>query len=244
MSESTHVLDVLPAYALGSLEADEARRVEEHLSSCLICRNESGALQAVAEHLSLSAPLAEPPSDLKERLMQRVHAARPKRPEREHAPQPVRARPVWQRLLPVWGVASLCFILLLAGSSLVLWQRLNHLEFMTAAGMRAVPLSPPDAESGATGFVLISADGDNGALVVDGLPPLGDDQEYQLWLIRDGNRTSGAIFSTDEKSYGGTRIRAPLSLLEYSAVGITIEPAGGSPQPTGKQVLRGSLANP
>lgn len=244
MSESNHVLDVLPAYALGSLDADEARRVEEHLSSCLICRNEAGALLAVVEQLSFSAPVADPSADLQSRLMQRVHATRRERPERVPAPQPVRVRPFWQRLLPVWGVASLCFILLLAGSSLVLWQRLNQLEFMTAGGMRAVPLSPPEADSSATGFVLISADGDDGALVVDGLPPLGEDQEYQLWLIRDGQRTSGAVFSTDENSYGGTRIRAPLSLLEYAAVGITIEPAGGSPQPTGKQVLRGSLLNP
>ena len=97
---------------------------------------------------------------------------------------------------------------------------------------------------GATGFVLISANGDDGALIVDGLPPLGEDQEYQLWLIRDGERTSGAVFSTDERSYAGMRIRAPRSLLEYSAVGITIEPAGGSAYPTGAQVLRGTLRTP
>jgi anti-sigma-K factor RskA len=79
---------------------------------------------------------------------------------------------------------------------------------------------------------------------VDGLPSLDEEHEYQLWLIRDGERTSGAIFSTDENSYGGTRIRAPLSLLEYSSVGITIEPAGGSQQPTGERVLGGPLVLP
>jgi anti-sigma-K factor RskA len=110
--------------------------------------------------------------------------------------------------------------------------------------MRAVPLSATDAAPQATGFVLISTDGADGALVVDGLPPLGESQQYQLWLIRNGQRTSGAVFSTDENAYGGTRIRAPRSLLEYSAVGISIEPAGGSPQPTGKQVLAGLLPNP
>jgi anti-sigma-K factor RskA len=52
------------------------------------------------------------------------------------------------------------------------------------------------------------------------------------------------VFSTDEKSYGGTRIRAPRSLLDYSEVGITIEPAGGSPQPTGPRVLGGPLVMP
>ena len=242
-ADATHVLELLPAYVLGSLDSDEASRVHEHLLSCWICRNESNAFQAVAGQLSLSAPVASPSPNLRERLMQRVHDARPREHERT-LPKRV-SRPFWERLLPVWGLASLCLILALAGSSFLLWQRVNHLEFMTApGGMMAVPLTATDDSSSATGFVIISADGDNGALVVDGLPPLGESQQYQLWLIRDGQRTSGAVFSTDEHSYGGTRIRAPRSLLDYSAVGITIEPAGGSPQPTGMQVLRGMLIRP
>jgi anti-sigma-K factor RskA len=240
MSEEVHVLDLLPAYAIGSLDADEASRVQEHLLSCLLCRNESRALEAVAGQLSLAAPLAVPSPDLKERLMQRVQAANPRRREAQREP----SRPFWERLLPAWGIASLFLILALAGFNFILWQRVSQMEFRSAGGMRAVPLRPADAASTATGFVLISADGEDGALVVDGLPSLSEDQQYQLWLVRDGKRISGAVFSTDENSYGGTRIRAPLSLLEYSSVGITIEPFGGSSQPTGRQVLAGPLHNP
>jgi anti-sigma-K factor RskA len=236
-----HVLDSLPAYALSSLEAEEVRRVEEHLASCWICRNESNSFQTVAEQLSFAAPPAAPSPDLKERLMQRVNATRPA----QHARVQSVKRPWLERLLPAWGLASLCLLIGLAGSNLFLWQRLNQLPIgTTSLGMRAVPLSAPLAGSSATGFVLISADGEDGALIVDGLPPLEAGKEYQLWLIRDGQRTSGAVFSTDENSYGGTRIRAPRSLLDYSAVGITIEPGGGSPQPTGTKVLGGPLFNP
>jgi anti-sigma-K factor RskA len=236
-----HVLDSLPAYAIGSLDGDEVRRVEEHLSSCWICRDESNSFQTVADELSFAAPPAVPSPDLKERLMQRVQAARP----RERPPEQASKRPWLPRLLPVWGLASLCLLIGLAGSNLVLWQRLNQLQVgTTSLGMRAVPLSAPVTGSTATGFVLISADGEDGALIVDGLPPLEGDQEYQLWLIRDGQRTSGAVFSTDENNYGGMRIRAPRSLLDYSAVGITVEPKGGSQQPTGTQVLGGPLFNP
>ena len=251
MSDDTHVLDSLPVYALGSLDIDEATHVEKHLLSCLICRNESIAFQAVAEQLSFAAPMAVPSSGLKDRLMQRVQAAHPGQPVVQ-APR----RPWLERLLPVWGLASLGLILLLGILNLSLWQRLNQLELVhTAAlrratlatapgGMRAISLNATDQAPGATGFVVVGADGRNGAVVVDGLPPLDESLEYQLWLIRDGQRTSGAVFSTDEKNYGGTRIRASDSLLEYSAVGITIEPAGGSPQPTGAQVLGGPLFNP
>lgn len=238
MSEEMHVFDSLPAYAIGSLDAEEARRVEEHLLSCLICRNESSTYRTVADQLSLLAPAAAPSPDLRDRLMQRVRSTR----SEQHAPQTPK-RPWLERLLPAWGLASLCLIALLAGFNVLLWQRLNQLEDYTApGGMRAAPLSATVVGSAATGFVLISADGDDGALVVDGLPPLGDAQQYQLWLIRDGQKTSGAVFSTDEKAYGGTRIRAPGSLLEYSAVEITIEPTGGSSQPTGENVLSGPLS--
>ena len=241
MSKETHVLDLLPAYALGSLDSDEAGRVEEHLSSCLICRNESSAFQAAVDQLSFAAPDAVPSPDLRDRLMQRVQATRPQ----PRAPVQVPAHSWLERLLPVWSLASLLLVVILAGSNLFLWQRFNRLEVATSpGGMRAVPLTASDPASRATGYVLISADGDSGALVVDGLPPLSEDQQYQLWLIRDGQRTSGAVFSTDEKNYGGTRIRAPRPLTDYSSVGITIEPSGGSPQPTGPRVLGGPLLKP
>jgi anti-sigma-K factor RskA len=241
MSDNAHVLDLLPTYAMGGLDAEEARRVEEHLLSCWLCRAESADFQDVLGQLSLAVPAALPPADLKDRLLQRVQTARPQQP----IPVQRSERSWLERLLPVWGLTSFALIIVLGIFNLSLWQRLNHLEFLTSpGGMRAVPLSSPDAASRATGFVLISADGDDGALVVDGLPPLGESQQYQVWLIQNGQRTSGAVFSTDEKSYGGTQIKVSGSLLEYSAVGITIEPSGGSLQPTGAKVLGGQLFNP
>ena len=124
-----HVLDSLPAYAIGSLDADEARRVEEHLSSCWICRDESNSFRTVAEQLSFAAPIAAPSPDLKERLMQRVRTA----PAEQRVPAQTAKRPWLERLLPVWGLASLCLLIGLAGSNLVLWQRLNQLQVGTTS---------------------------------------------------------------------------------------------------------------
>ena len=242
MFDDTHVLDLLPAYALGILDADEADHVEKHLQSCWICRAESSTFQDVAEQLSFAAPAAAPSPGLKDRLLQR---AQPTVHPPQRVPAEATSRPLLERFLPAWGLASLGLILALAAFNVLLWQRLNQLEFITSpGGMRAIPLSAVDATSGATGFIIVSANGDNGALVVDGLPPLDADRQYQLWLIRDGARTSGAVFSTDEENYGGTRVRVAGSLLEYSAVDITIEPTGGSSRPTGIAVLGGSLFNP
>jgi anti-sigma-K factor RskA len=147
--------------------------------------------------------------------------------------------------VPAWGWASLGLILVLFVSNLALWLRLQRLETITApGGMRAVALVAAPALPEATGFVLIGADGRNGALVVDRLPPLPEGQEYQVWLRHAGQETSGGVFSTDESGYRGLRLEAPLSLYEYSDLGITVEPAGGSLQPTGALVLGGPLFNP
>ena len=241
MSGETHVLDLLPTYALGSLEAAEANEVESHLLSCLICREKLDDWQGIAAQLSFAISPANPAVDLKDRLMQRVQTTR----SGQRIPARASRRPWRARLLPMWGFVSLGLILTLVVINLALWQRLNHLEFMTApGGMWAIPLSGTDEAPGATGFLVIGVDGRNGALVVDRLPPLREGQQYQLWLIRDDRTISGAVFSTDEESYGGTRIEVNESLLAYSAVNVTIEPSGGSLQPTGAKVLGGLLLAP
>jgi len=237
MEEDIHVLESLPAYALGCLDEDEARLVAEHLASCHLCRTELGRFQAITNQLALAAPDVLPSSDLKTRLMERIQSLNQTRP------QPAR----WLlpgRLLPVGVIVGLLLIVTLAVSNLLLWQRLNNLEVLSGPlGMRAIALQNTNAASDASGFIIISADGENGVLVVDELPRLEPQREYQLWLVRDGDNTSGAVFSVDESGYRGVRIEAPETLLEYSAVRITIEPAGGSAGPTGEQVLGGSLSD-
>jgi len=240
MSQANHVVDSLPAYALGSLEAEEARLVSEHLSGCYRCRTELQAFERVAGQLSLAVPEARPSGELKPRLMERIHGLSQTRPQSQSA----RWR-VPPRLLPVGAIAALVLIIALAISNLFLWQRLNHLEVLAGPlGMRAIALKNTEAAPGASGFVVISEDGENGVLVVDELPILDAQREYQLWLVGEERSTSAAVFSVDENGYRGVRIVAPQSLLLYSGVYITIEPAGGSTSPTGEQVLDGSLFNP
>jgi anti-sigma-K factor RskA len=90
-------------------------------------------------------------------------------------------------------------------------------------------------------MLVISRDGEHGTLVVDKLPPLDEHQQYQLWLIDDGTRTSGGVFSVKEDGYASLWVGAPKALGSYKRFGITIEPEGGSPEPTGIRVLAGDL---
>ena len=76
-------------------------------------------------------------------------------------------------------------------------------------------------------------------LYVYDLPPLPAGQTYQLWVIVDGTPLSAGTF--DVEADGSARYDAdPIPALEPSqtvAVAVTVEPAGGVPQPTGAMAL-------
>ena len=243
MTEETHVLELLPAYALDGLDEAEKRHVDEHLTGCFLCRTELRAYQDVTGQLAFLAPEAFPAADLQSRLPDRIQRLKPTRPTSAY--QQSSRSPLIARLTPVGAIMGLILIVALALSNLLLWQRLNHLDVLAGPlGMRAVTLQNTQAAPQASAFVIISSDGENGVLVVDELPELEPEREYQLWLVRGQETISGAVFSVDETGYRGLRIEAPESLLNYSAVRVTIEPAGGSIQPAGDEVLNGSLFNP
>ena len=239
-----HVLDLLPAYALDCLDEDETIHVAEHLAACSTCQAELLAYQATVAQLALAAPDAAPPLTLKEQLMDRT--------------QPVGQLPDvrspqlswWQslgmlmrRTTPAWGVVGLVLIVALAVGNLWLWQRVNQLEqrLPPAGVMHTIALSGTQAAPAATGLIVISLDGHHGTLVVDRLPELDEAQQYQLWLIKDGQRDNGGVFSVSHEGYGSVWLDSPQPLADYSAFGVTIEPAGGSSGPTGEKVLGGSL---
>jgi anti-sigma-K factor RskA len=58
-----------------------------------------------------------------------------------------------------------------------------------------------------------------------------------LWLIQDGERTDGGVFSVNPEGYGSLWVEVPQSLSSFTAFGVSIEPSGGSPGPTGDKVL-------
>ena len=93
----------------------------------------------------------------------------------------------------------------------------------------------------ARGMIIVSQSGTRALLLVVDLPPLPADRVYQVWLIKHGRRYSAGWFTVDSTGYGQTVIIPVAPLGEFEAAGITIEPAGGSNDPTGVSVLKGDL---
>jgi len=238
MSDELHVTDLLPAFALDILTEEETAQVGEHLATCRVCQAELRAYQKVADELPLALTPTAPPPKLKDQLMRDIHSRQ----------QPVKAssRPApWQPLLgllkrsaPAWGLA---LIVLLALGNWLLWNRLNQVNSRNPTPLRVVALLNTKDAPLARGTLIISQDGGYGTLVVDNLLVLGEDHQYQLWLIHDGKRDSGGVFSVNSDGYASLQIDAPQPLIQYQAIGITVEPAGGSPGPTGVKVLGGNF---
>jgi anti-sigma-K factor RskA len=230
MNETMHqeIIDLIPAYALGILEPDEAARVSNHLETCSSCQEELAAYEVVTDSLATAVPISTPPPALKDRLMSQTTATAvsPQPPQRESWADRLTAFLQGPRWRPVLAVAVLVLII---GALFFWWQNQN-------APVAEFTLTPTETAPGAEGLISVAANGE-ATLTITNLPPLTSEEQYQLWLIQDGQRDSGAIFSVAADGSAEVTIDAKRPLTEYGAFGITIEPAGGSPGPTGDRVL-------
>ena len=94
---------------------------------------------------------------------------------------------------------------------------------------------PSGAHPAASGTV--TSDPDSGALTlaVANLPPPETGTTYQAWLIVGGAPVSAGTFEVDAAGRGLHQIAATAG--SFDAVGVSLEPAGGSDQPTADQII-------
>ena len=84
--------------------------------------------------------------------------------------------------------------------------------------------------------------GSNTAILrAQNFPILEEGKEYQLWLISGDKRTSGGLFTVDDYGCATIVFHPDAALDDFDGMGITPEPAGGSPGPTAPPVVRAQL---
>ena len=241
------IQQLLGAYVLGALEPDERRALEAHLQGCTECQNELAEYQQVSEGLLHVARPNPPDAGLRARLAKRIG-----RPDGVVTSQ--LRRPSLGRALP-FAIGGLGVLLLAVNAGLFfetrkLARRGEELLAQQQASQTALALaSYPDSRT-----TLVHQETIRGTFVYEpnspvavlnawGLPPLPRDQTYQLWLVNsDGTRSSGALFTPDEsQAFVSILVRSSIPLGEVLGFGVTIEPGGGSPEPTGRRVLGADL---
>lgn len=104
------------------------------------------------------------------------------------------------------------------------------------ANSQRISVPGTEAQPEASAGLFIRPETGELLLVISQLEPLTDDQIYQLWLIEDQPMSAGLIQITPEGT-GIFEIDVALENIDFNAFGVSIEPAGGSEQPTGDIVL-------
>jgi len=240
-----HVKDLIPAYVLGCLDQDEAKAVQLHILDCLICQQEVKKFQLVVDQLPYAVRSCDPPDNLRENIL--LAADKASRQNHFNRSRHSWYHKIWgARIAIAWvGAATLIFFLIV--TNLIQFQQIQQLEksldsaVSRAGNFQYVRLVGTPSTPQANGLLIISPNNLTATLIVDGLQPLPDRQDYQLWLIRDGKRDNGGVFNVIPTGYGVLLINSPKPINEYQAFGITVEPKGGSPGPTGDKVLGGNF---
>lgn len=250
-ASSTEELEELAsAFALEALELEQREDYPRHLQGCDVCRGLVGSFQTFAGLLPEALEDVAASPGLKDRILSQ---ARQVGTEPEHATRGLRGWQwtSWLTSKPVRVSAAL--FLLVAG--LVAWNislqltsnadgeltaKQRNLIEAIRGGAALFELSGTEIAPDAGARLFQTPDGITVFLLVRNLPPLLQDQEYEVWSITDDVATSVGTFAL------ASVLEQPVTLAaDFSgagAIGISIEQKGGSPtgKPEGPIVLLGT----
>ncbi|MFE2283996.1 anti-sigma factor domain-containing protein [Streptomyces sp. NPDC059443] len=230
------------AYALDALGREEHEAFSRHLAHCAPCSGDVAGFSATAGRLAAAVAVAPPPH-LKTAVLTRIGTVRRLPPDVGVR----RAAGFLDRLPRKAGAfvvaASLAGAALFGGAAL--WQSgradqaRQEARGLTARSqeLRAV-VTAPDARTvhgrtsgGAAATVITSPARDKAVFLTDRLPAAGAGKTYQLWLADHGRMRPAGFLTGD----GAAVLDGGLGAA--TAVGLTLEPAGGSPQPTTRPLV-------
>jgi len=253
--------DLLPFYALEALTPEERKRLEGALEREPGLRQELEALSATAAALPYAPAPTGPALAVRARLMQRVHGQVAEAAGRRAGwgRVPAERQHGWLRA-PAFGAAGL----LLAAIALVLvaltrgelaqvraqnaalsqelLQQQQLLAAMADPRLEPLTIGGTEAQPDARGRLFADPQGLSGVLLVSGLAPLEPGQTYQVWLIRGELPTGVGLLVVSPTGEGAAVLQAPQTIASYAALGVSLEPLGGSLAPTGPIVLLQELS--
>ncbi|MGW2715162.1 anti-sigma factor [Streptomyces sp. NPDC001356] len=231
------------AYAVHALDAEERAAFESHLAVCDACRQEVAEFAATAGRLALASTVRARPA-MREEVLRRVTTVR-QVPPGAAPPERVRRGAQRRRGLARWALAAgVAAAAAFGGTAVWQYERAQDASHEAAQEQRRVEdlagvLAAPDAKSrsakvaGGSGTLVVSASRDRAVFVASGMtaPPRG--KVYQLWFADGGKMRSAGLMDPDR---GSQAVLMRGAVDGASAIGITVEPAGGSKQPTSSPV--------
>jgi anti-sigma factor RsiW len=240
--------ELIALAALGELTAEETTELDARLVA------DPAAAGELAEALDVAATLqsfdaVEPPPDLRAKVLASIASMEqlpveadagaggtPSPPSSTAAPDPVLPRPVdldeaRRRRRVVSAVAAAAAVVLIVIGGIVVANRNDDAsDDPIAAVLEADDVTTRPLE-GSLGTLEMAYSAEEGAMVVTGddVPPIPADETYQLWMVDETGAVPAGTFRPDDSGHVGVRVDADPS---GSVVGVTLEPSGGSEQPT------------
>jgi len=236
-----HDLHILTgAYALDAVDGPERDRFEHHLRRCRPCGNEVRGLAETATSLAMAVARTPPPR-LKDRVMAAAAVTRQVPPPVDHRRLRRAARSSWvPRLATAVAAVSVAVAVALGLIQVSTQHRLDSARAQNQA--IAAVLAAPDARivtqatsAGGTASVVVSRAERKIVFTSAGLPPLTGGKVYQLWLIGPPRVRSAGLLPLP--SAGETAPVLASGLVAGDKLGMTVEPAGGTSQPTTTPIL-------
>ena len=245
--------ELLELYALGVLEQPERDDIDSHLGAgCPSCSSNLKRALATNAIVASSVPVVEPPKGLRKKVLASVG---------------VEEKGGWWRVV-VWSsamAASLVAVLWLsvqdrrrAGE---LAQTRSELERMTQAARRSAAslerveaaiafLNAPETQVIGAGRTValpprarVFVNNTRGVLLlVTNLPPAPAGKIYEMWVIpKSGGPRPAGLFQSATDGNALHLDTGPIDVAAIGAVAVTVEPEGGSPQPTSQPFIVVSL---
>jgi len=248
-------------YALDAIDSDkELNRFSRHLNRCQSCAGEVRGFREVTTAMAFAAA-TDPPPEMRAQVMAAVARTRQLPPEiRTHArPRRTRAWVPW--LSGVVAAAAIVVAVLFGLAQAHTQTELNQARAQNQAlaldkariiaeldqarahdqalaailGAPHVTLLSQRTTKGGVAVVVLDAAKRQLVVATSGLPALPPGQVYQLWLIGPVKIVSAGLLPAAES--GVTSPVVATGIVKGDKLGLTVEPAGGSKQPTTVPIL-------
>jgi anti-sigma-K factor RskA len=242
MRARSHELHLLTGgYALDALPDDDRAEFERHLAKCPSCVEEVRGMREAATKLALATAVTPPPQ-LRELVLAAVPRTRQLPPAgfrllgRTGQRARVRRLPLSRAGLTAGVLAAAAAIAFLVVTQVSTSHQLDQSQAANRA--IAAVLAAPDARiesasatvGGTVTAVMSTAEGE-AVVTTAGVPSLSQAQVYQLWVMTaDGTATSAGLLKVTSSGSAAPILAA--DVRPGDRLGITVEPAGGTQQPT------------
>lgn len=260
--DAQQIEELLPFYALDALTEEERARVEEYLAEHPEARRQMEEMSRTVAALPQGVAPVEPPPHIKQALLRRVAADAGARVRPSAQSQPFRGGIRWENFFRtislVTAALAIGWVILLnlqverlrsevatlndrlAAQSESLEKIVTNLPQTNPSSVTTVSLKGTEAQPQAQGQLLVNPNSQSAVLVIAGLPPLEPGKTYQVWLI-DAAPVSAGLLTVDQNGQAVFVVTSEAEIGSFNSLGISVEPEGGSPQPTGDIVVLSDL---